>query len=900
MLARALAVVCSTRGLRVGVGRCARRALSNAPGARAGDDATHAANSAVDTLLAGVRAAQLRYAEYTQQQVDRVFMEVAVATSAARVTLAEHAWAETKRGVMEDKVIKNHFASEVVANRFAASKTCGVIAEDVMAGVDRVAFPLGVIAAVTPVTNPTSTIIYKALMALKTRNALVVAPHPASAECAAATVRIIDAAATRAGAPPGLVACLVHPSLDTTNALMRSPHVNLIWATGGQGLVRSALATGKPCIVAGEGNCPAVIDELAHVPTAVSAILQSKTFDWGMTCASEQAAVVVASAYDAVLDELRKRGAVVLSDAQASAVGARLLSADGRGVNAEIVGQSPERIAALAGIPVPPETVCLVGEADASTIGPGDPWSHEKLAPVLALYRAADIDEAVDVARRLVLNGGVGHTAALHTGEGAECASRVRLFEDRVPAGTLLCNEPSLHGAIGDIFNPVTVPRLSIPSSTSVGESAVTLERLLAVKTLSRRHEHLLWVRVPPALFFSENCLPEAMKHVHCKRALVVTDEPLVRLGLAEHVTSLLRATGAAVEVFDSVEPDPSVQTAMRGVERMRAFRPDCIVAFGGGSPIDCAKVMKLMHLHPTLAFEDLRLVFMDITKRLVRMADAQTDAHALPLVVVPTTSGTGSEVTPFAVIRDARTGRKYPLADYCMTPQMAVCDPSFTFSLPSALVAQCGYDALTHAIEAYVSVLASDFTRPMALQAARMLHAHLLPSYRTGAREARRAVHYASTLAGYAIANSFVGVAHSIAHQIGAAFDLSHGVACALALPSVVAYNASDAPFRQTAFPQYRFPHASESYAEIATALGLPGASTADKVAALVHELRALRAQLDLPATLRDAGVDADAFGAALPQLARNAFEDQCTLSNPRYPLVAELRALMGTMYAG
>ncbi len=844
----------------------------------------------LDQLLLRVRAAQKRYATFTQEQVDRIFFEAARAASAARIPLARAAVQETGMGVLEDKVIKNHYASEIIYNRYRDVQTCGVVEEDVPGGLRRIAEPVGILAGVIPTTNPTSTAIFKALLALKTRNAIVFSPHPRARGCTIQAARLVREAAERAGAPADLIAWIEHPTVELSRYLMSHPLVNLILATGGPGMVKAAYTSGTPALGVGSGNTPAVIDETADIELAVNSILLSKTFDNGMICASEQSVVVCRHVAQAVKAEFRKRGGYLLGPEQAEKVGAVLL--ENGHLNARIVGQSAETIARLAGIEVPPETKVLIGEV--SAVGSQEPFSYEKLSPVLALYEVADFSEAVDRAADLVEFGGLGHTSVLYTAPGNQ--DRQQQFAARLKTGRVLINTPSSQGALGDLYNFRLDPSLTLGCGTWGGNSVsenVGVRHLLNLKTVAQRRENMLWMQVPPQIYFKYGCLPEALKDLgDRRRAFVVTDQQLYELGMTTRVTDALRPLGMQSEVFHDVLPDPTVATVRAGVAAMQAFKPDVVLALGGGSAIDAAKIMWLMYEHPELRFEDLALRFMDLRKRIVRFPSMQGRSR---LVAIPTTSGTGSEVTPFAVITDEEAGVKYPVADYALTPSMAIVDPELVLSMPRGLCAASGIDAVTHAVEAFVASTATEFTDGLALEALRLLFAWLPTSYREGAEDplAREKVHYAATLAGMAFANAFLGLCHSMAHKLGSAFHIPHGVANALLLPHVIRFNATDSPFRQATFSQYTHPQAIERYARLADHLSLGGQTPAEKVENLVAAFEALRAGLDLPATISEAGVAEADFLAGLDQLSELAFDDQCTGNNPRYPLISEIREL-------
>ncbi|MFS8800223.1 bifunctional acetaldehyde-CoA/alcohol dehydrogenase [Synechococcus sp. R60.3] len=854
----------------------------------------------LETLIQQVKAAQAEYATFTQEQVDRIFHRAALAANNERIPLAKLAVQETGMGIVEDKVIKNHFASEYIYNKYKHEKTCGVIERDESFGYERIAEPVGLLAGIVPVTNPTSTTIFKALITLKTRNGIIFSPHPRAKKCTIAAAKVVKEAAEAAGAPVGLIGWIDEPTIELSQALMQHPEVKLILATGGPGMVKAAYSSGHPSLGVGAGNTPAVIDASADIPMAVSSILLSKTFDNGMICASEQAVVVVDAIYEQVKAEFGHRGAYILDPEQIEAV-RRILLKDGR-LNPAIVGQSVQTIAALAGIQVPEGTKLLIGEVE--KVGPEEPFSYEKLAPVLALYRANDFHSAVDVAVQLVNFGGRGHTSVLYT----DPANRddIAYFENALQTGRVLINTPSSQGAIGDLYNFKLDPSLTLGCGTWGGNSIsenVGPRHLLNIKTVTQRRENMLWFRIPPKIYFKPGCLPIALRELAGKkRAFLVTDKPLFELGILHPITQVLDEIRVSWDVYHDVEPDPTLSNVNRGLEQLRQFQPDVIIAVGGGSPMDAAKVMWLMYEQPQVEFEGLAMRFMDIRKRVYELPPLGQKAQ---LICIPTTSGTGSEVTPFAVVTDDRVGIKYPLADYALTPTMAIVDPDLTLKMPKKLTAYGGIDALTHALEAYVSVMASDFTDGLALQAIKLLMTYLPRAYEKGAAdpEAREKVHYAATIAGMAFANAFLGVCHSLAHKLGSTFHLPHGLANALMITHVIRYNATDAPFKQAIFPQYRYPNAKHRYAEIADYLQLGGAESSDdeKVMRLIEAIEELKRKLGIPATIREALEEKEReFYDRLEAMAEQAFDDQCTGANPRYPLIQDMKELYVLAYRG
>ncbi|MBD2554786.1 bifunctional acetaldehyde-CoA/alcohol dehydrogenase [Limnothrix sp. FACHB-708] len=852
----------------------------------------------LEALIARVKAAQRTYATFSQEQVDLIFKKAALAANAARIPLAKLAVTETRMGTIEDKVIKNHFASEFIYNKYKAEKTCGVIEEDKAFGIQRIAEPVGILAGIVPTTNPTSTAIFKALIALKTRNAIIFSPHPRAKDCTIEAARVILQAAVEAGAPPDIIGWIDQPTVPLSQQLMQHPDVNLILATGGPGMVRAAYSSGHPSLGVGAGNTPALIDETAHLKMAVSSIILSKTFDNGMICASEQSVVVVDAVYEQVKQEFRDRGAYFLNPEEKVRMGAQILI-DGR-LNPNIVGQSVEQIAAMADIQLPPGTRLIVGEA--SVVGPEEPFSYEKLSPVLAMYRAADFAQAVELSESLVMFAGRGHTAVLYTSP--DNRDRIKQFEDQVQTARVLINTPSSQGAIGDIYNFRLDPSLTLGCGTWGGNSIsenVEPRHLLNIKTVAERRENMLWFRIPPKIYFKYGSLPVALRELAGRdRAFIITDKPLYNLGITAGLESVLDDIGLKYDTFYDVEPDPCLGTVNRILEQMRSFNPDTIIAIGGGSPMDAAKIAWLLYEHPEIEFEGLSMRFMDIRKRVYELPPLGQKAI---LVAIPTTSGTGSEVTPFAVVTDERTGIKYPLADYALTPTMAICDPQLVLDMPKSLTAFGGVDALTHALESYVSVLASEFTNGEALEAIRLIFKYLPSAYEHGAADpkAREKMHYAATMAGMAFANGFLGICHSIAHQIGGTFHIPHGLANALLISHVIRYNATDAPFKQAAFPQYKYPNAKWRYARIADYLNLGGTTEDEKIDRLIGAIEALKQQVGIPRSIREATSISEAeFLAKLDDVADRAFDDQCTVSNPRYPMISELKTLLLRAYHG
>lgn len=845
----------------------------------------------LEDLIAREKQAQEAYATYTQEQVDHIFKQVAIAANAERIPLAKQAVAETGMGVIEDKVIKNHFASEYIYNKYKHEKTCGVVSADAHYGIQKVAEPLGIVAGIIPTTNPTSTAIFKALLCLKTRNAIIFSPHPRAKHCTIRAAEIIRDAALKAGAPPDIIGWIDEPTLDLSQALMQHADIKLILATGGPGMVKAAYSSGHPSLGVGAGNTPAVIDETADIQVAVSSILLSKTFDNGMICASEQSVVVTEAVYEQVKQEFGKRGAYFLTPAEKDKVAQTILK-NGK-LNPAIVGQPISELASIAGIEGPQGHKVLIGEV--SIIGSSEPFAYEKLSPILAMYRATDFTDAVEQAKQLVNFGGRGHTSVLYTA--ASNCDRIRIFETELATARVLINTPSSQGAIGDLYNFKLDPSLTLGCGTWGGNSIsgnVNVQHLLNIKTVTERRENMLWFRVPPKIYFKYGCIPVALRDLaEKKRAFIITDRPLFDLGLTKEITETLDQLGIEHHLFFDVEPDPDLSTVERGLAAINTFQPDVIIALGGGSPMDAAKVMWLMYEHPEVEFDCLAMRFMDIRKRVYELPPLGNKAI---LVAIPTTSGTGSEVTPFAVVTDDRVGIKYPLADYALTPTMAIVDPELVLNMPKKLTAYGGVDALTHALEAYVSVLATEFTDGLALEAINLLMTYLPRAYHYGSAdpEAREKVHYAATIAGLAFANAFLGICHSLAHKLGSTFHVPHGLANALLISHVIRYNATDAPFKQAIFPQYEYPQAKGRYGAIADSLNLGGTTADEKVEHLIAAIEGLKQELEIPPSIREVlSVNEQTFFEHLDLMSEQAFDDQCTGANPRYPLIRDLKAL-------
>ena len=852
----------------------------------------------LNALVERVKKAQREYASFTQEQVDKIFRAAALAAADARIPLAKMAVAESGMGIVEDKVIKNHFASEYIYNAYKDEKTCGVLSEDDTFGTITIAEPIGIICGIVPTTNPTSTAIFKSLISLKTRNAIIFSPHPRAKDATNKAADIVLQAAIAAGAPKDLIGWIDQPSVELSNALMHHPDINLILATGGPGMVKAAYSSGKPAIGVGAGNTPVVIDETADIKRAVASVLMSKTFDNGVICASEQSVVVVDSVYDAVRERFATHGGYLLQGKELKAVQDVILK--NGALNAAIVGQPAYKIAELAGFSVPENTKIL------TVVDESEPFAHEKLSPTLAMYRAKDFEDAVEKAEKLVAMGGIGHTSCLYTDQDNQPA-RVSYFGQKMKTARILINTPASQGGIGDLYNFKLAPSLTLGCGSWGGNSIsenVGPKHLINKKTVAKRAENMLWHKLPKSIYFRRGSLPIALDEVITdghKRALIVTDRFLFNNGYADQITSVLKAAGVETEVFFEVEADPTLSIVRKGAELANSFKPDVIIALGGGSPMDAAKIMWVMYEHPETHFEELALRFMDIRKRIYKFPKMGVKAK---MIAVTTTSGTGSEVTPFAVVTDDATGQKYPLADYALTPDMAIVDANLVMDMPKSLCAFGGLDAVTHAMEAYVSVLASEFSDGQALQALKLLKEYLPASYHEGSKNpvARERVHSAATIAGIAFANAFLGVCHSMAHKLGSQFHIPHGLANALLICNVIRYNANDNPTKQTAFSQYDRPQARRRYAEIADHLGLsaPGDRTAAKIEKLLAWLETLKAELGIPKSIREAGVQEADFLANVDKLSEDAFDDQCTGANPRYPLISELKQILLDTYYG
>ena len=854
---------------------------------------------ALDEAIARVRAAQRAYACYTQEQVDAIFRAAATAANRARIPLARLAVEETGMGVLEDKVIKNHYAAEYIYNAYKDTRTCGVIEEDPAFGIRRIAEPLGVIAAVIPTTNPTSTAIFKTLLALKTRNGIIISPHPRAKGATIAAAKLVLEAAVAAGAPQGIIDWVDAPSLELTNRAMHE--ADIILATGGPGMVRAAYSSGRPAIGVGAGNTPAVIDSSADVLLAVSSIIHSKTFDNGMICASEQSVIVLDDVYERVRAEFAARGCYFLSGDETDRV-RRTILINGS-LNARIVGQSACTIAEMAGVDVPAGTKILIGEVE--SVEPAEEFAHEKLSPVLAMYRAATFEEAAAKAERLVEDGGLGHTSSLYV-DAVNCRERIAAFAARMKTCRVLVNTPSSHGGIGDLYNFKLTPSLTLGCGSWGGNSVsenVGVKHLLNIKTVAERRENMLWFRAPEKVYLKKGCLPVALRELKSelgrKKVFLVTDTFLYNNGYTRPITDALDEMGIIHATFYDVAPDPTLECARRGAEQMRSFEPDCIIAVGGGSAMDAGKIMWVLYEHPEADFQDMAMRFSDIRKRVYTFPKMGQKAY---FIAVPTSAGTGSEVTPFAVITDERTGVKYPLADYELMPDMAIVDADLMMNAPRGLTSASGIDAVTHALEAYASMMATDFTDGLAVRALQTIFAYLPRAYDNGANDpvAREKMANAATMAGMAFANAFLGVCHSMAHKLGAFYHLPHGVANALMISEVLRFNAAEAPAKMGTFPQYDHPHTLRRYAEVAEALGVAGDTDEEKLAGLIEKIESLKARVGIKPSIRDYGVDEGEFLARLDEMSEQAFDDQCTGANPRYPLISEIRQMYLNAYYG
>ena len=849
--------------------------------------------------LGAVREAQKTFSTFTQEQVDKIFLAASTAACRARIPLAKMAVEETGMGIVEDKVIKNHFASEYIYNAYKDAKTCGVIEENKVFGTVKIAEPIGVIAAVIPTTNPTSTAIFKALLCLKTRNGIIISPHPRAKKSTIAAAKLVLEAAVKAGAPEGIIRWIDVPSLELTNMLMQE--ADCILATGGPGMVKAAYSSGKPALGVGAGNTPAIIDKSADILLAVNSVIHSKTFDNGMICASEQSVIVDESIYDAVKAEFAARGCYFLKDDEIDKVRKTIII--NGALNAKIVGQKPVTIAKLAGVTVPEATKILIGEVESVDIT--EEFAHEKLSPVLAMYKSVSFDDAIAKAERLIADGGYGHTSSIYLDAVNETA-KIDQFAAKMKTCRILVNTPSSHGGIGDLYNFNLAPSLTLGCGSWGGNSVsenVGVKHLLNIKTVAERRENMLWFRAPEKVYIKKGCMPVAMQELKDvmgkKRAFLVTDSFLYKNGYSKPVTDKLDEMGIAYTVFSDVEPDPSLLSAQKGAEAMRSFEPDVIIALGGGSAMDAAKIMWVLYEHPDVDFQDMAMRFSDIRKRIYTFPKMGEKAY---FIAIPTSSGTGSEVTPFAVITDQETGIKYPLADYELMPNMAIVDADFMMSGPKGLTSASGIDAVSHALEAYASVMATDFTDGLALKALKVIFEYLPACYENGQNEpvAREKVAHAATMAGMAFANAFLGVCHSMAHKLGAFHHIAHGVANALMLEQVIRFNSSEVPTKMGTFPQYDHPHTLARYAEIAQFLGFGGKDDQESVENLIDGINELKAKIGIKEKIADYGVSEEDFLSTLDEMTEQAFDDQCTGANPRYPLMSEIKQMYLNAYYG
>ena len=855
---------------------------------------------ALNNLLKRVKDAQKEYSTFSQEDVDRIFKAAATAANKMRIPLAKMAVEDTGMGVLEDKIIKNHYASEYIFNKHKNAKTCGIINEDKINGIKTVAEPLGIIAGIIPTTNPTSTAIFKSLICLKTRNAIVFSPHPRATKSTIEAAKVILNAAVEAGAPKDIIGWIDEPSMELSDALLHHPDVACILATGGPGMVKAAYSSGKPALGVGPGNTAAVIDETADIKMAVSSILMSKTFDNGMICASEQSVIVVEDIYEEVKNEFVYRGAYLVSkDEQKKMINLPFIDPERGTAHPLIVGQPAHKIAELSGFKIPEDSKILLCER--AKLDWEDPFSREKLSPILTMYKAKNFEQAAEMAYELVLKGGAGHTSVLYTD--ARKSDRINTYAEKMPSCRILINQPSSQGGIGDLYNFRLEPSLSLGCGSWGGNAVsgnIGVEHLLNYKTVAERRENMLWFKVPPKVYFKRGATDLALKVLKGKkRAFIVTDRFLFNSGAVDTITKTLDEIGIDHEVFFDVKPDPTIATIKQAMEIVKPYEPDVIIALGGGSPMDAAKIIWLQYEQPETDFADISMRFMDIRKRICQIPDLGKKAT---MVCIPTTSGTGSEVTPFAIITDEKTHYKYAIADYALTPNMAIVDPNFVDHMPKGLTAASGIDALVHSLEAYVSCMATNFTNGHALEATKQVFRYLARSYNEGANDnvAREKMHYAATIAGMAFANSFLGLCHSMAHKLGAMYSIPHGVANALLIRQVIKYNAVDKPTKQATFPQYKYPNAKTKYGQIADELNLGGKNDDEKVELLIKAVDDLMTEINLPKSIREFGVKEDEFMANLDTLVERAFDDQCTGANPRYPLMSEIKQIFLNAYEG
>lgn len=853
----------------------------------------------LEQAIAKVRKAQQIFATYTQEQVDKIFLAAATAANKARIPLAKFAVEETGMGVVEDKVIKNHYASEYIYNAYKNTKTCGVIEEDKAYGIKKIAEPVGVICAVIPTTNPTSTAIFKTLISLKTRNGIIISPHPRAKQSTIAAAKVVLEAAVAAGAPDGIISWIDIPSLEMTNLLMKE--ADIILATGGPGMVKAAYSSGKPAVGVGAGNTPAIIDDTADILLAVNSIIHSKTFDNGMICASEQSVIVLESIYDAVKEEFASRGCYFLNPEETEKVRKTIII--NGALNAKIVGQKAATIAKLAGVTVPEGTKIIIGEVESVDLS--EEFAHEKLSPVLAMYKAKDIHDAFEKAERLIADGGYGHTSSIYLNTVTE-KEKLDEFASRMKTCRILVNTPSSQGGIGDLYNFKLAPSLTLGCGTWGGNSVsenVGVKHLINIKTVAERRENMLWFRAPEKIYIKKGCLPVALEELRSvmgkKRAFIVTDSFLYKNGYTKPITDKLEEMGIAYTTFSDVAPDPTLACAKAGAELMRSFAPDCIIAIGGGSAMDAGKIMWVLYEHPEADFMDMAMRFVDIRKRIYTFPKMGEKAY---FIAIPTSAGTGSEVTPFAVITDEKSGVKYPLADYELLPKMAIIDADFHMTAPKGLTAASGIDAVTHALEAYASVMATDYTDSLALRALKVIFEYLPIAYENGPNDpvAREKMANAATMAGMAFANAFLGVCHSMAHKLGAFHHLPHGIANALMIDEVLRFNAAEIPVKMGTFSQYDHPHTLARYAEVADYLGIPGKTDSEKLENLIAAIDELKVKVGIKPTIKDYVADEKDFLDRLDEMTEQAFDDQCTGANPRYPLMSEIKQMYLNAYYG
>lgn len=862
-------------------------------------------NKIVDSLesleekIKQVKEAQAKFAKYTQEEVDKIFLAAALAANKARIPLAKMAVEETGMGVVEDKVIKNNYAAEYIYNKYKNEKTCGIIEEDKSYGIRKVAEPIGLIAAVIPTTNPTSTAIFKTLICLKTRNGIIISPHPRAKKSTIEAAKIVYEAAVKAGAPEGIIGWIDVPSLEMTKTLMQS--ADTILATGGPGMVKSAYSSGKPALGVGAGNTPAVIDESANITLAVNSIIHSKTFDNGMICASEQSVIVPEKIYDKVKAEFKARGCYFLNEEETEKVRKTIIINDS--LNAKIVGQKAHTIAKLADVEVPEDTKIIIGEVESVEVS--EEFAHEKLSPVLAMYKAKDFEDAITKACKLIDDGGLGHTSSLYVNQETE-SDKIEKFYSSMRTCRVLVNTPASQGGIGDIYNFKLTPSLTLGCGSWGGNSVsenVGIKHLLNIKTVAERRENMLWFRAPEKVYIKRGCLPVALEELKYvldkKRVFIVTDKFLYENGYTKGITDKLDELGIVHTTFSNVAPDPSLASAKEGAEQMASFKPDCIIALGGGSAMDAAKIMWVLYEHPEADFFDMAMRFMDIRKRVYTFPKMGEKAY---FIAVPTSSGTGSEVTPFAVITDEKTGAKYPLADYELLPKMAIVDTDLMMNAPKGLTSASGIDALVHSLEAYASMMATEFTDSLALEAIKIIFEYLPRAYENGAQdpEAREKMAHAATMAGMAFANAFLGIGHSLGHKLGAFHHLPHGVTVSLVIPYVMRFNAAEVPNKMGTFPQYEYPKTLRRYAEIAESLGIEGKDDQEKLDKLIAKIEDLKATIGIKSTIKDYGVSEEDFMATLDEMSEQAFDDQCTGANSRYPLISEIKDLYLKAYFG